>query len=111
MAIVSGFTVFCDPLDLPDALVSAQEQGRLVIFAGAGVSMGPPANLPSFAQLAARIAEGTGKTSREPYDVFLGDLAHAGPAFGPTKRTSAKAGFASTSEVRTILRHCENVER
>jgi hypothetical protein len=35
-------------VDLPQALVAAQREGRLVIFAGAGVSMGPPANLPSF---------------------------------------------------------------
>ncbi|MEO5820503.1 MAG: hypothetical protein ABIT71_08340, partial [Vicinamibacteraceae bacterium] len=35
MLIVSG-------VDLPKDLVDAQRAGRLVIFAGAGVSMGPP---------------------------------------------------------------------
>lgn len=45
-------------VDLPQALVAAQREGRLVIFAGAGVSMGPPANLPSFEDLAVQIAGG-----------------------------------------------------
>src|SRR5688572_2498619 len=48
--------MFLDPLDIPDALLEAQEQGKLVVFAGAGVSMGEPSNLPSFKGLAAQIA-------------------------------------------------------
>ncbi len=48
--------MFLDPIDIPDELLEAQEQGRLVIFAGAGVSMGEPSNLPSFKGLAAQIA-------------------------------------------------------
>lgn len=36
------------PLDLPDEILTALEEKRLVIFAGAGVSIPPPANLPSF---------------------------------------------------------------
>jgi hypothetical protein len=70
--------VLCDSIDLPDELVAAQEQGRLAIFVGAGVSMGPPSNLPSFKQLTERIAENTGHDPTEPYDVFLGTLADAG---------------------------------
>jgi hypothetical protein len=38
-------------LDLPDELLTALEGKRLVIFAGAGVSIPPPANLPSFKEL------------------------------------------------------------
>ena len=48
--------MFFDPIDIPDELLEAQEQGRLVVFAGAGVSMGEPSNLASFKGLAARIA-------------------------------------------------------
>lgn len=48
--------MFLDPLDIPDALLEAQEQGKLVVFAGAGISMGEPSNLPSFKGLAAQIA-------------------------------------------------------
>src|SRR5258707_1524980 len=67
--------MLCDALDLPDDLVAAQEQERLVILAGAGVSMGPPAYLPNFRQLAERIAENTGCQPEAPYDQFLGKLA------------------------------------
>jgi SIR2-like domain len=48
--------MFFDPIDIPDELLEAQEQGKLVIFAGAGVSMGEPSDLPSFKGLAAQIA-------------------------------------------------------
>ena len=53
---------------------------RLVVFAGAGVSRGPPANLPNFDELAYQIAEGTGQTQRasETVDQFLGRLKDAG---------------------------------
>jgi NAD-dependent SIR2 family protein deacetylase len=36
------------PLDLPDEVLTALEEERLVIFAGAGVSIPPPASLPDF---------------------------------------------------------------
>ena len=38
-------------LELPDELLTALEEHRLVIFAGAGVSIPPPASLPSFKNL------------------------------------------------------------
>ena len=38
-------------VNLPDALLDAQRDGKLVVFAGAGVSMGAPANFPNFAEL------------------------------------------------------------
>jgi len=38
-------------LDLPDEVLTALEEKRLVIFAGAGVSIPPPASLPSFQSL------------------------------------------------------------
>lgn len=71
--------MFFDPIDIPDELIEAQEQGKLVIFAGAGVSMGKPSNLPSFKGLAANIA-GSHPLSVEidKYDArldrFLGEL-------------------------------------
>ena len=58
----------------PEALLNALRDGRLVVFAGAGVSMGPPAGLPSFRELAEQVAEGTGKSMTEPEDRFLGQL-------------------------------------
>ena len=67
-------------IDFPDPLLDALRDGKLVIFAGAGVSMGEPSCLPDFAGLADRIAAGTGQTMQdlEPVDRFLGRLQHAG---------------------------------
>ena len=67
-------------VDFPEPLLNALRDGRLVVFAGAGVSMGPPANLPDFRELARQIAEGTGLTigKDEPEDRFLGQLKAAG---------------------------------
>ena len=67
-------------IDFPKPLLNALRDGKLVVFAGAGVSMGEPAYLPSFKDLANKIAEGTGKTlqDREPIDRFLGQLQHDG---------------------------------
>jgi hypothetical protein len=66
-------------VDLPQALITAQREGDLVVFAGAGVSMGGSANLPSFAMLAEQIAAGT-LTQRpgEALDAFLGRVEQRG---------------------------------
>jgi hypothetical protein len=68
-----------DDVDVPESLVSAQRDGRLVIFAGAGVSMGPPSNLPGFSNLAKLIAAGVLTPAKnEAFDVFLGRVAARG---------------------------------
>ena len=62
-------------VDFPEPLLNALRDGRLVVFAGAGVSMGPPAGLPDFRRLAEQVAEGTvqpSKTKSETDDQFLG---------------------------------------
>src|SRR5271169_4291941 len=46
--------IFAD-VRLPDNIRIALEEGRLVIFAGAGISMPPPSSLPSFNGLAREI--------------------------------------------------------
>ena len=68
-------------VDFPQPLLNALRAGRLVVFAGAGVSMGAPALLPDFKGLARQIAEGTGLTNEkfEPEDRFLRRLKDAGP--------------------------------
>ena len=43
-------------VDFPERLMAALRDGELVVFAGAGVSMAPPAGLPDFVQLAERVA-------------------------------------------------------
>ena len=67
-------------IDFPDPLSAALRDGKLVIFAGAGVSMGEPSCLPDFAGLACKIAAGSGQTPEDPkrVDLFLGRLQHAG---------------------------------
>jgi hypothetical protein len=60
-------------VDFPPAILAAQREGKLVVFAGAGVSMPPPSNLPSFWKLAEMLAAGT-TSPTEPLDQFLGCL-------------------------------------
>ena len=69
-------------VNFPEALLKALRDGRLVVFAGAGVSMGPPANLPDFRELARQVAEGTGLSigEFEQEDRFLGRLEEYGTA-------------------------------
>ncbi|MGH9199000.1 MAG: SIR2 family protein, partial [Acidimicrobiia bacterium] len=66
-------------VDLPQALLTAQRDGRLVVFAGAGVSMGPPSNLPGFEQLAHAVAGGVlTRKEGETLDAFLGRVEQQG---------------------------------
>ena len=64
----------------PETLRSALRDGELVVFAGAGLSMGNPACLPDFTTLADSIAKGSGETriKDETDDAFLGRLHKSG---------------------------------
>lgn len=65
-------------VDVPDRLLEAGRSGRLVVFAGAGVSIPPPSGLPNLERLANEIAQSALKNSwnkeLEPLDRFLGRL-------------------------------------
>lgn len=63
-------------VQFPELLLTAIRDHKLVVFAGTGVSMGDPANLPSYKNLALKVAEGTGEVmqNHEPEDRFLGRL-------------------------------------
>lgn len=63
-------------IEFPEPVLSALAGDSLVVFAGAGVSMGPPSSLPSFEQLSRRIAGGIEPT--KPLDRFLGMQVHRG---------------------------------
>lgn len=65
-------------IDFDERILNAIKDDKLVIFAGAGVSMGSPSNLPSFWKLAENIASGTGLRPTEPLDRFLGTLNNNG---------------------------------
>jgi hypothetical protein len=62
-------------VNIPRTLVDARKQGRLAVFAGAGVSIDPPSNLPSFNGLVDEVADGVGHQKQgERFDQFLGRL-------------------------------------
>jgi len=62
-------------LDLPAKLDHALAEGELAIFAGAGVSVAPPSDLPSFDGLTAQIGEGSlPQRKDEPFELYLGRL-------------------------------------
>lgn len=66
-------------IDFPKGLLDALSNDNLIVFAGAGVSMGEPANLLGFRDLAKKIAKGTGKEiGDKPEDQFLGELSRDG---------------------------------
>jgi hypothetical protein len=62
---------------LPDQIRIALEEGRLVIFAGAGISVPPPSNLPSFNGLACQICSLTSVPPGKE-DQVLGKMARNG---------------------------------
>lgn len=65
---------------IPDQLVKAQETGKLVVFAGAGISIPSPSNVPDFVDLTKTVAEKCGenffkdRSLMEQPDVILGRL-------------------------------------
>ncbi len=67
-------------IDVPEPVFEARRNGTLVVFAGAGVSMPPPSDYPSFERLAQQIGEGStlAPEENEPLDRFLGRLQNRG---------------------------------
>ena len=63
-------------VDIPNALLDDLHNNKVVVFAGAGVSMGEPTCLPNFKSLTKMIAKGTGvtKSKSENHEQFLGRL-------------------------------------
>lgn len=70
-------------VDIPQELINARREGDLAVFAGAGVSVGPPSNLPGFDELVRCVAEDTPGVDPEErkekrFDRFLGELHRGG---------------------------------
>ena len=67
-------TINIGGIDYPDELVRALLDRRLVVFAGAGVSMPCPSHLPNFNQLVGEIECRTGRAKHgvETHDQYLG---------------------------------------
>jgi hypothetical protein len=94
-------------LQFPEPLLTALRNGNLIVFAGAGVSMGEPANLPSFTCLARQIAADTGEVlqDKEPEDRFLGRLQHRQvDVHARAVRALSHDGLAPTDLHRDLLR-------
>ena len=68
---VSLLRVILEFAQLPERLVSAHAEGRLVLFVGAGASADSPSDLPLFGELATRVADVAGAPP--------GDVEHDAP--------------------------------
>lgn len=73
---------------LPQELIDAHADGRVVFFVGAGASCAPPSNLPLFKGLAEKMGEEAESPYREgePIDTFLGKLTFLKPPYDVHKR-------------------------
>ena len=101
-------------IDFPEPLLNALRDGKLVIFAGAGVSMGPPACLPDFKSLANTIAKGTGETLQggETIDEFLGRLQYKGmKVHALVAKALSQEGPKATKLHRNLLRLYSSAEQ
>jgi hypothetical protein len=84
-----------EKVEIDDSLVGALRDGKLVIFAGAGISMGAPTKLPSFDQLAGELGAAA-KVDRHDHELverYLGRIADSG--FPLHEQTSARIEKAS----------------
>ena len=101
-------------IKFPEPLLKALYKGQLVVFAGAGVSMGQPACLPDFRGLAKRIAQHTGQLQgKETEDLFLGHL-HQERGVKVHDRAAqilARPGLAPTNLHRDLLRMFADLEK
>lgn len=64
-------------VDFPQEFINACNR-KLIVFAGAGVSMGAPSNLPNFEKLALEVGKGTAQENNEPLDRYLGRVRRQG---------------------------------
>lgn len=99
-------------IEFDDRILDALRDDKLVVFAGAGVSMGPPSNLASFWKLTCDIAQGTGLEPTEPLDRFLGQLHHRKVAVHErAAQLLSPAGSAPNALHQDLLRLFRTVER
>lgn len=99
-------------LEFDDRILDALKERKLVVFAGAGVSMGPPSNLDSFWRLTEKIANGTGLQPELPLDRFLGSLQHRGVSVHERAvQLLSPEGSAPTELHRNLIRLFGAVDR
>lgn len=99
-------------VDFDDCILDALRDDRLVVFAGAGVSIGEPSCLIGFDDLARGISEGTGLSPSQPLDRFLGRLHHLGiPVHHRAAKMLSPPGSAPTLLHKDLLRLFRTVDR
>jgi len=76
-------------VQLPQVVLDAHAEGRVVFFVGAGASVGSPSSLPLFKELAISLGKEAGVDYAEPetLDHFLGRLTHLTPPYAVHERT------------------------
>lgn len=72
--------MFINKMDFPNQILDALKNNTLVVFCGAGISMGEPTNLPNFEELTKKLAKGTEykRKSQESCESFLGTMKQNG---------------------------------
>lgn len=99
-------------IEFDDRILDALRDEKLVVFAGAGVSMGPPSNLASFWKLTSDIAQGTGYQPTEQLDRFLGQLHHRKVAVHErAAQILSPAGSAPNDLHKDLLRLFRSADR
>jgi len=97
-------------VELPEEVISAKEEGRLVLFVGAGVSRNPPTNQPSFEELVDEIQKEMGidfpREENEPPDQFLGRIErdHKIDVHSSSKRIIDQRGSSPNQLHRDLIR-------
>lgn len=105
--------MYCNPIDIPDTIIAAQEAGELVVFAGAGISYGGNADLPLFGGLAEKIGGLIGKgipnipngsgQKRSDYDAILGEWSEAGAQVHQITHKIVSAPESQPNDAHTLI--------
>lgn len=116
--------MYINGVDVPAPLIEAHAEGRLVIFVGAGASMGPPSSLPGFKDLVKQIRDTSNLSGvfsdddldEQPLDELLGKIKDdyqvdvhkriheivSKPTSRPTPLHKAVIALASAATVRIV---------
>lgn len=98
-------------VNLPQAILDAQSEGRLVLFVGAGASVDPPSGLPLFDKLARQLAE----MARVPFDesvtidFFLGSMPQSFDTHHHAFEIVARQGSAPNSTHEALVRVASSI--
>ena len=90
---------------LPGKLLQAQKDNKLVIFAGAGVSMGDPSNLPNFKSLTDEIVKQANfnKKHQEANEQVLGRLHNTGVNVKKLTKEILSLSSSSPTELHRLI--------